>query len=344
MDEPVFTPEFTREYEIICPVGSGGMARVYKARQRSLERIVAVKVLSPLAFTEEDSRARFDLERKLSSQIKHDNIVALLSFGDLAGTPYLVFEFIDGMSLRELLNRRNRLPVQQALRIARDIAAGLAAAHAVKIVHRDLKPDNVLMDIKGVAKISDFGLARSIRPNKQSQLTKEGIILGTPGYLAPEVIRGEPATPGSDMFAMGVLLYEMITGSLPHAGSSDRELLMRYVREEIRPLSASGVEVPEALEQLTALLLKRDPAARPGSATRVGQALRQIQEDPSRPLPTELGAPQQRTSAPAKTVAATVTIQAPPRRLKTIKVTRRTAVRALAGLAAAVLLLALSIG
>ena len=275
MDDPRWPEDFLAQYDVLEVVGAGGMARVYRAEQRATGRIVAIKLLAPQAFSEEDSRKRFERERDITSQLKHANVVPLLSFGDLDGKPYLVFEFIDGESLRDVLLRERRLPLVRALRYARHVAQGLTSAHAAGIVHRDLKPDNVLVARSDdEARVADFGLARETKPPEGRQrLTQAGIILGTPGYLPPELIRGEPARPASDLFSLGIMLYEMITGYLPLDCSTDHEMLIRYLREDLPPLSARGAVVPQRIERIVASLLRRDPDRRAYEAAKVVDAL-----------------------------------------------------------------------
>lgn len=276
MDTFKFSNEFLSEYEILGTLGSGGMAQVFKARQRSLDRLVAIKLLLPLAFSEEDSRKRFEEEKQLTSRLKHRNVVALLSFGQDQDRPFLVFEFIEGSSLRDLIDRQRKISLEQTVHIALDVASGLAAAHGLKIIHRDLKPDNILLNEDHVAKIADFGLARAER-RSGDKLTQTGIILGTPGYLAPEVIRGGAVTASGDLFALGVLIHEMLMGHLPITGDNDRELLIRYSREDIPRLSEAGQDVPAILDTLVAQLVARNPEGRPKDAMKVVRALREVE-------------------------------------------------------------------
>ncbi|MBI4861684.1 MAG: protein kinase [Candidatus Riflebacteria bacterium] len=283
MGEDLFSREFLREYEIVEELGFGGTARVFRARHLKLDRHVAIKLLSPLAFSEEDSRRRFDEESRLSSQLKHRNVVALLGTGTDSGRPYLVFEFVEGKTLRSVLMEQRRLSVPHTLRIAHDVASGLAAAHERKIIHRDLKPENVLIDGDGVAKITDFGLARGERPDNAS-LTLAGIFVGTPGYVPPEVILGQPATEAADVFSVGILIYEMLTGGLPFTGVVDSRLLHRYCREEFPTVAAAGVAAPEPVERLVALLLARDLRVRPSAAGRVAEMIQAVREEAPLPI------------------------------------------------------------
>ncbi len=292
MDDVQWPPEFREEYEVLEVVGAGGMARVYRALYRKTGRTVAIKVLAPQAFSEEDSKKRFIREREVCSQLKHANIVPLLSYGDAGARPYLVFEFVEGPSLRDVLLRERKIDLVRALRYARHIAQGLSAAHAANIVHRDLKPDNVLIaESDDEARVADFGLARETNatPGKQ-KLTQTGIILGTPGYLSPELIRGEPATPAADLFALGVMLFEMLTGQLPLDAASEHELLIRYLREDLPPISSRGVIVPARVERIVAALLRRDVDRRANDALKLVEALKAAEvkgDEPDSPATRE---------------------------------------------------------
>jgi serine/threonine protein kinase len=272
VDEPKFSPDFRRRFQHLELVGAGGTAVVYKAVQTSLDRVVAVKVLSPLAFTEEDSRRRFESERQLASQLKHANIITLLSFGEDSGRPFLVFEFVEGESLRVLIERHGRLEPARALAIAEEIAQALSAAHALGIIHRDLKPENVLIDSEGITKVFDFGLAQEARPDRV-KLTSAGIVVGTPGYVAPELIQGEKATPCSDLYSLGIVLFEMLTGALPFPAQSEREMMLRYLKEDLPAVSSKGVEVPDYLDRIVAKLTRRNARGRPDDAQTVAAAL-----------------------------------------------------------------------
>lgn len=269
-----FSAEFLADYEVLGTIGRGGMAEVFRARQRSLDREVAIKVLSASSFSGGDSRARFEREAQVTARLHHPNVVGLYGGGEDRGRPFLVLELIRGQSLREMIVKGVGVGAARAVELAAQVGAGLAAAHALGIVHRDLKPENVLISHDGGAKVADFGLARYTE-GPATGLTKAGIIVGTPGYLAPEVIRGEAAGPPADLFALGVLLFELVTGTMPVDSQNAGEILVRYVKEEL-PRASERTQVAPALDRLIARLMSRDPAKRPGSATEVVEELTQL--------------------------------------------------------------------
>ncbi|MBI4870383.1 MAG: serine/threonine protein kinase, partial [Candidatus Riflebacteria bacterium] len=204
-------------YRILAQLGAGSSGTVYRALQSDLGRQVALKILAPGLFDAEETRARFLREARLQARLAHGNLVALFDAGIVGEQAYLATEYVDGGTLRRLLGRPAALPLQHALRLAQEIAAGLTHAHEAGIVHRDLKPENVLLTAGGTAKVADFGLARSMEGN-QTLKTAADRIMGTPGYLAPEVLCGATATCAADLYALGVILFEMFAGRKPLVG------------------------------------------------------------------------------------------------------------------------------
>jgi tetratricopeptide (TPR) repeat protein len=260
-------------YRILGLVGAGGMGMVYRAADEQLGLTVAVKVLRPdLAQGVAESGAwleRFKQELVLARQVSHPNVVRIHDIGSDAATIFLTMDFVPGRSLRELLADERRLAPERAAGIARELALGLGAAHAAGVVHRDLKPGNVLLDESGSsvrAAITDFGVARSLAG---SGLTRPGTVVGTLGYLSPEQARGEAVDGRSDLYALGLLLYEMLTGELPFSGATEAEMLAQRLTGAPRNLPWAGVKVPPRLRDLVQRLLARDPARRPQSAGEV---------------------------------------------------------------------------
>jgi Tol biopolymer transport system component/predicted Ser/Thr protein kinase len=271
-------------YEIVSPLGAGGMGEVYRARDTRLDRTVAVKILPAEFAQNEQLRLRFEREAKAISSLNHPNICTLYDVGD----NYLVMELLDGESLADRI-ARGPLPIEQTLRIGAEIAAALDRAHRSGIVHRDLKPGNVMLTKSG-AKLLDFGLATSgIAASQASQasgtidgatmqrpLTQEGTIVGTFQYMSPEQVAGEPLDPRSDIFALGCVLYEMATGRRAFAGATRTSLIAAIVASEPRPLREVAPLTPPAFEHVVAKCLSKDPDERWQSAHDVAEELRWI--------------------------------------------------------------------
>ena len=261
-------------YRILELLGVGGMGMVYRAADERLGLTVAVKVLRPDLGSDRRWLDRFQQELVLARQVSHPNVVRIHDIGNDGDLVFLTMDFVPGRSLGDLLAERTRLPPQQAVGIARQLALGLEAAHRAGVVHRDLKPGNVLIDESAGdgtprAAITDFGIARSLAG---SGLTLPGTVLGTLGYLSPEQARGEAVDGRSDLYALGLMLYEMLTGELPFSAATEAEMLAQRMTGAPRLRWASG-DVPPSLRALVQRLLARDPARRCQSAGEVVQAL-----------------------------------------------------------------------
>jgi tetratricopeptide (TPR) repeat protein/tRNA A-37 threonylcarbamoyl transferase component Bud32 len=278
----------------LAPLGEGGMGKVYRARDTRLERTVAIKFLHGRAVDDPDRRLRFLREARAEAALYHPNIATVLDVGEAevddpdlmpkeSGrptriVPYLVLEFVAGHDLRSRI-LDGPLPLAETLRLARQIAAGLEAAHAAGIVHRDLKPANVLITASGLVKILDFGLARFVSPEPPTAdsptdlQTAEGAILGTPPYLAPEQAVGHPLDARADLFALGVMLFQMTTGALPFRGDNPIDLLQSALRDEPFDLAEKAPGTPPRFAALVAKLLKKHPIDRPASAAEVAREL-----------------------------------------------------------------------
>jgi Tol biopolymer transport system component len=260
-------------YEILAPIGAGGMGEVYRARDTRLEREVAVKVLPPAFAGDPAALARFEREAKAVAALSHPNILAVHDFGESNGARFAVMELLDGESLRQRLSE-GRIPLRKAVEIAREIALGLAAAHEKGIVHRDLKPENLFLTRDGRVKILDFGLARQLRlpdtGDTQSPTvapgTEPGTVLGTVGYMAPEQLRGQPADHRSDIFSFGAVLYEMLSGQRAFRGETAIETMNAILKEDPPEISARDIKAPPALERLISHCLEKRPEERFQSA------------------------------------------------------------------------------
>jgi serine/threonine-protein kinase len=287
----------SNRYELEGRLGSGGMSSVYKATDRVLERTVAVKVLAEHLSDDEKFVARFRREALAVAQLIHPNIVQVFDTGVDSGRHYIVMEYVEGRSGAQLLQSSRRLTPEEAVEIGAQACAGLEFAHRQGIIHRDVKPGNLMViggpagngdaaDGEMTVKLTDFGIARA---GEQTRLTQVGSVVGTAAYLAPEQARGEEATPASDVYALGVVIYQLLTGRLPHEGSSLAEMAIR--RESERPLSPSSYnpDVPETLSTAVLLALQGDPTARYSSARALADGLRTglAGRDPSRALDSE---------------------------------------------------------
>ncbi len=297
----------SNRYETGERLGSGGMSNVYKATDRILERTVAVKILAEHLSDDERFVARFRREALAVAKLIHPNIVQVYDTGIDEGRHYIVMEYVEGRSGAQILQRQGPVEPEIAAEIGIQACAGLDYAHRRGIIHRDVKPGN-LMIVGGpvgggemTVKLTDFGIARAI---EQTRITQVGSVVGTAAYLAPEQVRGEEATPATDVYALGVVLYQFLTGRLPYEGSSLAELAVRQQNE--KPLSPSTYngEVPESLSAAVLRALEGDPNRRYASADELATGLRLGLEGEDVTLPEE-GEPTPRTSVLGGDTAAT---------------------------------------
>jgi eukaryotic-like serine/threonine-protein kinase len=278
-------------YELLAPVGAGGMGEVYRARDTRLDRTVAVKVLPPHLSSSVESRQRFEREAKTISQLSHPHICALYDVGRDGETEYLVMEYLEGETLADRLGK-GALPLDQVLRYGCEIADALDKAHRQGIVHRDLKPGNVMLTKSGV-KLLDFGLAKVLSPvssvtqftalpTQAVPITREGSLLGTLQYMAPEQLEGKEADARTDVFAFGAVLYEMATGKKTFSGATQASLIGSILRDEPRPISDSAPLTPTSLDRIVRICLAKDPDDRWQTARDVALQLREIGRDRER--------------------------------------------------------------
>lgn len=260
-----------QRYKVISQIGSGGMALVYKAQDLSLGRMVAIKVLRERYTGDTHFLERFLHEARAAANLTHPNIVTVHDFGEDAGRYYMVMEFIEGQDLKVIVRDGGPFNVDRTLDFAAQMCAGVGYAHRAGLVHCDLKPQNVLVTPDGKVKVTDFGIARalvSIKPNEQNE-----IVWGSPQYFSPEQAAGEPPTPASDVYSIGIVLYEMLTGRLPFQAESPQALAMMHLRDEPPPLSLYNPSVPEALERIIRKVLAKEPSARYRTADQLGHIL-----------------------------------------------------------------------
>ena len=247
-------------YELEEVVGHGGMSTVYKAHDSLLERNVALKVLHQQYNEDEDFVERFKHEARSVAQLQHPNIVTVIDRGEEDGRQYIVFEFIDGENLKELVVRKGRLELRDALEIAAEIARGLAFAHDHGLIHRDVKPQNVLLNGDGRAKVTDFGIARSL--DVDHGVTQTGTILGTSNYIAPEQASGQPVDAHTDVYSLGIVLYEMLTGELPFPGESFVAIAMKHIQEPSPNVLDVRGDIPLRVAEMIDRALEKDPEHR----------------------------------------------------------------------------------
>ena len=256
---------------LVRRLGAGGMASVWLAREPALRRLVAVKLLDPALAVSDSARARFEREAQAVAGLAHPNIVAIHGLGALADdTPYFVMQYVGGKSLAARLEEEGPLDPDEARRITGEVASALAAAHAKGIIHRDIKPANILYDDEtGRALVSDFGIA-AVRPSgegkAETRLTQTGVLVGTPQYMSPEQLSGEDATDRTDVYALGLLAYELAAGAGPFEATTPQALIAMHLRDVPKPLSAARPDVDPELERLVAACLEKDPARRPSAA------------------------------------------------------------------------------
>ena len=258
-------------YALEMLVGSGGMADVYRAKDQLLERTVAVKILHQQYENDTEFIARFQREAKAAARITHPNIVNVFDVGVAEGRHYIVMEYVPGRTLKERIKEEGPVPVPQALQIARQIAGALAQAHANNLVHCDIKPHNILVMPDGNVKVADFGIARAVT---ESTMTYNDNIMGSVHYFSPEQARGTMITPKSDVYSLGVLLYEMLSGRIPFDGNTAVSIARKHLEEDPQPLHMIASGIPPVVEALVTRMMAKDPAQRPDSSMLVQDIVR----------------------------------------------------------------------
>ncbi len=246
-------------YKLEAKLGSGGMSTVYLARDTTLDRQVAVKVMHREMSEQEDQLQRFRQEARAVAKLSHPNVVAVIDAGEDGGHPYIVFEYVEGETLKQRINRVGALDPQEALAYAIEIARGLTVAHNRNMVHRDIKPQNVLIDAEGRAKLTDFGISRQL---EQDGMTATGRVLGTTDYVAPEQAMGHPVDQRSDVYSLGVVLYEMMVGQVPFHADSQVGVAMKHVNEELPDVQQRRPELSAAAAMVVERATAKDPDRR----------------------------------------------------------------------------------
>jgi eukaryotic-like serine/threonine-protein kinase len=263
---------FDGRYRIMRKLGAGGMANVYLAEDQELGRRVAIKILNDRHANDDQFVERFRREAKNAAGLSHPNIVSIYDRGEAEGTYYIAMEYLDGRSLKELILSRGPAPIPIAIDYARQILGALRFAHRNGIVHRDIKPHNVLVDAEGRLKVTDFGIARA----GASQMTEAGSIIGTAQYLSPEQAKGAPVDQTSDLYSVGVVLYELLTGAVPFSGDTPVEIAMKHLSAVPDPPSALRAEIPRDLDMVVLRALGKEPAERYQSAEEMDADLARV--------------------------------------------------------------------
>jgi eukaryotic-like serine/threonine-protein kinase len=304
--------EFDHRYLIERKLGSGGMADVYLAEDKELGRRVALKLLNERHANDEQFVERFRREAQSAAGLNHPNIVSIFDRGQAEGTYYIAMEYLDGRTLKELLVRNGPTPIEIAIDYARQILSALAFAHRGGIVHRDIKPHNIVVRKDGRLKVTDFGIARS----GASQMTEAGSIVGTAQYLSPEQARGAPVDQRSDLYSLGIVLYEMLTGAVPFSGDAPVEIAMKHLNAVPEPPSKLRPEIPHDLDAIVMRALAKDPDQRYASAEEMDADLARVARGVAVSQKTEEAMTQVLAGAGAATAATMVTrpstVTAPP--------------------------------
>jgi eukaryotic-like serine/threonine-protein kinase len=257
-------------YRIVRRLGAGAMAVVELADDMQLERPVAIKLLRASVLDDSDLRLRFVREARAAARLSHPNVVRIFDTGETDGRPFIVMEYVPGETLASVLERRQKLPSAEVVDLAMQACAGLAEAHEHRLVHRDIKPQNLLLRDDGTLKVADFGI---VRGEETTRLTEHGTVLGTAAYLSPEQAEGEDVTAASDLYALGAVLYESLTGRPPFEFASLVELAAKQRSGAVTPVRDLEPDVPEALEAVVMRCLARSARFRYGSAPELRSAL-----------------------------------------------------------------------
>ena len=252
-----------QRYELEELIGGGGMADVYKAKDRLLNRPVAVKILHEQFKQDKEFIDKFQREAQAAARLSHPNIVNIYDVGVADGDHYIVMEYVPRRTLKDRIRQEGHLSVSESLRVAREIAEALAHAHANNLVHCDIKPHNILMMADGHAKVADFGIARAVT---ESTMTYSGNVVGSVHYFSPEQAKGTMITPKSDVYSLGVVLYEMLTGKLPFTGDNPVSIAVKHLQEEPVPVRQIDPSIPPVVEAIVSKAMSKDPAMRPTSA------------------------------------------------------------------------------
>jgi tetratricopeptide (TPR) repeat protein/TolB-like protein/predicted Ser/Thr protein kinase len=259
-----------KRYEILEMLGEGGMGAVYKAKDRELDRVVALKVIRPELAVHPEVLARFKQELILARKVTHRNVIRIFDLGEVDGTKFITMDFVDGQDLKGLVKSKGKLPFEMTVEIVKQVCLALEAAHAEGVVHRDLKPQNIMVDRQSRVYVMDFGIARSVEPGG---MTQTGMLVGTPEYMSPEQVRGEHVGPRSDIFALGLILYELLTGKMPFEADTAQASMFKRTKQPARPAIQVDPTVPAFLSEVARKCLEIDPKRRYQSTREIADDL-----------------------------------------------------------------------
>lgn len=263
-------------YEMQEPIGRGGMATIYRAVDLRMGRVVAAKILREVYSSDPKFVTRFQREARAASALQHPNIVQVFDYGQSGENYYIVMEFVDGSDLRRYLKKNGVLSNERVVQIAHDVALGLGAAHKLGIVHRDVKPQNIMLNDHGVVKLTDFGIASMYKDAEAERLTTTGMTLGTVQYYAPEQAQGEIVSPAADVYALGIVMYEMLTGRTPFDGDTPVTVAMRHIQDLPEPPSTYNPRISPGLERIILRCLEKDPRDRYRDGNALAYALENL--------------------------------------------------------------------
>src|SRR6056300_1225841 len=296
---PAGAPVINDRYRIERRVGRGGMADVFLARDTLLDRDVAVKVLFPEFAVDPKFVERFRREAQSAASLSHPNIVNVYDWGKFEGTYFIAMEYIEGRTLADVLKGGRRLNARQAGEIASEVAAALGFAHEAGIAHRDIKPANILIGSNGVVKVADFGIARLMNGPAEANLTQAGSVMGTATYFSPEQAQGAQPDPRSDLYSLGIVMYEMVAGSVPFTGENAVAIAYKQVHDEAAALSELVDDLPAGFVSIVERLMLKDPTARYPDARSLRDDLRRFR------LEQPLAEPEPRREAPTAAMDVT---------------------------------------
>jgi len=291
-------------YRLVAQQGSGGMAVIYKAIDLELGRTVAIKILRPSLTSDPAFLTRFRNEARAVANLNHPNIVTVYDVGNEGPTQYMVMEFVEGQDLKRIIKTEGILPVDRVLKLGIQICAGIGFAHRAGLVHADVKPQNILVTRGDMVKVTDFGIAQALSDTQPGE--KVSVVWGSPHYFAPEQARGDRPTPASDVYSIGIVLFEMLTGRLPYVGANQQELALAHIRERVPTVSEFNPSVPQTLSDIVYKVMSKEPAARYRTADQLGHVLESYRDRgreqtmnsaqvvrPAQPPPPQQGAPGQ---------------------------------------------------
>jgi serine/threonine protein kinase len=282
-------------YKIIGKLGQGGMATVFKAHESSLNRMVALKVLSPHLSEDADFIKRFQREAQAAAQLNHPHIVQVYAIGEEQGMHFFSMEYIKGETLAQVIKKEKQLPLARAISVVRQVAEALDQAHQAGMVHRDIKPSNIMIDAAGRAKVTDFGIAHLAR--SQTKLTREGSVIGTPEYLSPEQCAGQAVDARSDIYSLGVTFYEMLTGKTPYETDTPVSMMLKIVKGEFPPLRQVAPQVPTAIQEVVEKMMATDRERRYQDTDRLIAALDTYEKGRTAPVNVIFAAPETLSAA-----------------------------------------------